>query len=93
MKPRTKQNDGITPKEYQTLAARRDEMLSLAEEIIWQNYPNPKSDEMCPMAMPIKIKNIRHTKSRTDGFGISTIMVRSGWKNGSPWNLKYFLTM
>lgn len=46
MKPRIKQNDGITPKVYQTLAARWDEMLSLAEEIILQNYLNPKSDDL-----------------------------------------------
>ncbi|MBD5117737.1 MAG: hypothetical protein HDT37_01250 [Clostridiales bacterium] len=44
MKPRIKLDDGITTEEYQTLAARWEEMLSLAETIIWQNYLNPKSD-------------------------------------------------
>lgn len=44
MKPRIKLEDGITPEEYQALSSRWEEMLSLAEEIIWQNYLNPKSD-------------------------------------------------
>lgn len=46
MKPRIKLDDGITFEEYQALASRWDEMLSLAEEIIWRNYLNPKSDEL-----------------------------------------------
>lgn len=46
MKPRIKLDDGITSEEYQTLAARWEEMLSLAEEIIWRNYLNPKSDDL-----------------------------------------------
>lgn len=46
MKPRIKLDDGITPEEYQTIVSRWDEMLSLAEEIIWWNYLNPKSDNL-----------------------------------------------
>lgn len=46
MKPRIKLDDGITQEEYQALAARWKEMLSLAEEIIWRNYLNPKSDDL-----------------------------------------------
>ncbi|MBD5152195.1 MAG: hypothetical protein HDT16_06840 [Oscillibacter sp.] len=46
MKPRIKLDDGITPEEYQALASRWEEMLSLAEEIIWQNYLNPNSDDL-----------------------------------------------
>ena len=46
MKPRSDLDDGITQEEYQVLAARWEEMLSLAEEIIWQNYLNPKSDDL-----------------------------------------------
>lgn len=46
MKPRIDLNDGITQEEYQALAARWEEMLSLAEEIMWQNYLNPKSDDL-----------------------------------------------
>ena len=42
MKPRIDLDDGITQEEYQALAARWEEMLSLAEEIIWQNYLNPE---------------------------------------------------
>ena len=36
MKPRIELDDGITSEEYQALAARWEEMLSLAETIIWQ---------------------------------------------------------
>ncbi len=46
MKPRIQLEDGITPEEYQALASRWDEMLSLAEDIIWRNYLDPKSDEL-----------------------------------------------
>lgn len=46
MKPRIKLDDGITSEEYQELASCWDEMLSLAEEIIWRNYLNPKSNEL-----------------------------------------------
>ena len=46
MKPCIKLEDGITSKEYQALAARWDEMLSLAEEILWRNYLDPKSEEI-----------------------------------------------
>ncbi|MDE7353673.1 MAG: hypothetical protein K2O06_11585 [Acetatifactor sp.] len=46
MKPSIKLEDGITFKEYQALAARWDEMLSLAEEILWRNYLDPKSEEI-----------------------------------------------
>ena len=46
MKPRIDLDDGITQEEYQALAARWEEMLSLAEEIIWQNYLNPKSGDL-----------------------------------------------
>ena len=46
MKPRVKLRDGITQEEYQTLAARREELLSQAEEIIWHNYLDPNSDDL-----------------------------------------------
>lgn len=46
MKPRIDLSDGITTEESQALAARWEEMLSLAEEMIWQNYLNPKSDDL-----------------------------------------------
>ena len=46
MKPRIKIDDGITREEYQAMVSRWDEMLSLAEEIIWRNYLNPKSDDL-----------------------------------------------
>lgn len=46
MKPRIKLDDGITQEEYQALAARWEEMLSLAEEILWKNYLDPKSDDL-----------------------------------------------
>lgn len=46
MKPRIDLDNGITQEEYQALAARWEEMLSLAEEIIWQNYLNPKSGDL-----------------------------------------------
>ncbi len=46
MKPRIDLDDGITREEYRALASRWDEMLSLAEEIIWRNYLNPKSDDL-----------------------------------------------
>ena len=46
MKPRIKLDDGITQEEYQSLAARWEEMLSLAEEILWRNYLDPKSEEI-----------------------------------------------
>ena len=37
MKPRIEVEDDITPEDYQTIVSRWDEMLSLAEEIIWWN--------------------------------------------------------
>lgn len=46
MKPRIEVDDGITPEEYQMIVSRWDEMLSLAEEIIWWNYLNPESDDL-----------------------------------------------
>lgn len=46
MKPQIELDDDITSEEYQTMLARWDEMLSLAEEIIWRNYLNPKSDDL-----------------------------------------------
>lgn len=46
MKPRICLEDGITQEEYQAMASRWDEMLSLAEEIIWQYYLNPQSDNI-----------------------------------------------
>ena len=46
MKPRIKLDDGITPEEYQALAARWEEMLKLAEEILWHNYLDPDSDDL-----------------------------------------------
>ncbi len=44
MKPRIDLDDGITREEYQALASRWDEMISLAETVIWQNYLDPNSD-------------------------------------------------
>ena len=46
MKPRVKLDDGITQEEYQALAARREEMIRLAEEILWRNYLDPESDDL-----------------------------------------------
>ena len=46
MKPRIDLDDGITREEYQFLASRWDEMISLAEEIIWRNYLDPNSDDL-----------------------------------------------
>ncbi len=46
MKPRIDLEDGITQEEYQYLASRWNEMLSLAETIIWQNYLDPNSDDL-----------------------------------------------
>lgn len=46
MKPRINLDDGITTEEYQAMASRWDEMLSLAEEIIWQCYLNPNSEDI-----------------------------------------------
>lgn len=46
MKPRITMEDGIIPEEYQAMAVRWEEMLTLAEEIIWQSYLNPKSDDL-----------------------------------------------
>lgn len=46
MKPRIKLDDGITQEEYQSLASRWDEMISLAEEIIWRNYLDPNSGDI-----------------------------------------------
>lgn len=46
MKPRIGLCDGITPEECQALASRWEEMLTLAEEIIWQNYLNLNSDSL-----------------------------------------------
>ncbi len=46
MKPRITMEDGIIPEEYQAMAVRWKEMLTLAEEIIWQSYLNPKSDDL-----------------------------------------------
>lgn len=46
MKPRIKLDDSITREEYQALASRWDEMLSLAEAILWRNYLDPNSDDL-----------------------------------------------
>ena len=46
MKPRIELDDSITREEYQALASRWDEMISLAEEIIWRNYLDPNSDDL-----------------------------------------------
>ena len=46
MKPRIDRNDGITDREYETLAARWEEMLKLAEEILWHNYLDPNSGDL-----------------------------------------------
>lgn len=46
MKPRVKLDDSITQEEYQALAARREEMIRLAEEILWRNYLDPESDDL-----------------------------------------------
>ncbi|MDE7398873.1 MAG: hypothetical protein K2N06_05020 [Oscillospiraceae bacterium] len=46
MKPGIKLDDGITTEEYKALVSRWEEMLSLAEEIIWNNYLNPQSDDL-----------------------------------------------
>jgi hypothetical protein len=46
MKPRIRLKDGITQEEYQSIASRWDEILSLAEEIIWRYYLDPKSEAL-----------------------------------------------
>lgn len=46
MKPRIKLDDSITPEEYQALAARWEEMLKLAEDILWHNYLDPDSGDL-----------------------------------------------
>lgn len=46
MKPRVKLDGGITREEYQALAARREEMIRLAEDILWRNYLDPESDDL-----------------------------------------------
>ena len=45
-KPSIRLNDGITEEEYQALASRLEEMISLAEEIIWRNYLDPESEDL-----------------------------------------------
>lgn len=37
---------GITQEEYQALAARREELIRLAEDILWRNYLDPESDDL-----------------------------------------------
>ena len=46
MKPRIDRDDCLTDQEYQALTARWEEMLALAEEILWRNYLNPDSDDL-----------------------------------------------
>lgn len=46
MKPRIELYEGITSEEYQALASRWEEMLSIAEEIIYHCYLDPTSDEL-----------------------------------------------
>ena len=46
MKPRIDRDDGLTDQEYQALTARWEEMLALAEGILWNNYLNPDSDDL-----------------------------------------------
>lgn len=46
MKPRVRLDGGITQEEYQALSARWDEMISLAEAILWRNYLDPNSDDL-----------------------------------------------
>ena len=48
MKPRVKTEDGTTPEESQAMAARWEEMLALAQEMIWQCYLNPQSEDLMP---------------------------------------------
>ena len=46
MKPRIRLDDGIAQDEYQALAARWNEMLALAEEILWRSYLDPNSEDL-----------------------------------------------
>ena len=46
MKPRVKLDDSITQEEYQALDARREELIRLAEDILWRNYLDPESDDL-----------------------------------------------
>ena len=46
MKPRVNREDSLTDQEYQALTARWEEMLALAEGILWNNYLNPDSDDL-----------------------------------------------
>lgn len=45
-KPQVTLRDGMTQEEYQALAARREELLRQAEEILWRSYLDPKSDDL-----------------------------------------------
>ena len=64
MKPRIDVDDGVTMEEYRAMAARWEEMLSLAEEIVWRNYLNPKATISC----------LRWTPSPTSDPSRGTIM-------------------
>ncbi len=46
MKPRIDLDERLAQEGYQALVSRRDEMLSLAEEIIWRHCLNPKSGDL-----------------------------------------------
>ena len=46
MKPRIDLDDGISQEEYQVLSSRWNEMIKLAEEIMYRNYLNPKSNNL-----------------------------------------------
>ena len=48
MKPRVKREDSLTDQEYQALTARWEEMLALAQEMIWQCYLNSQSEDLMP---------------------------------------------
>ena len=85
MKPRIKLDDGITQEEYRAMAARWDEMLSLAEGIIWRNYLNPQSDDL--MSEVDSFPDIRYLTGNYYVGDVSYGFVHRD-KNGRPYQIK-----
>lgn len=99
MKPRINLDDGITTEEYQAMASRWDEMLSLAEEIIWQCYLNPNSEDI--MSEVDSFPDIRyltgnyyvwdvsygyiHRDKRHQPYNIKNGRLRHKYHNGKEW--------
>ena len=83
MKPRIDLDDGITQEEHLALASRWDEMLSLAEEIIWRNYLNPKSDDL--MSEVNSFPDIRFLTGDYYVGDVSYGRLRHKHHNGKEW--------